>query len=319
VHVVDPEVAAGLEDIFGTEAAPPPPIGDWRTRRDNNRVLFEGLWQRHEPPQDVDVRDIRIPAQDGTPLSVRLYRTPGTDSRGVLLYLHGGGMFMGSLETHDGVCRTYASVTGLPVMAVDYRLAPEYPFPAPVDDCYAALIWLASSAAEHGLDPSNIVVAGESAGGGLAAAVALKARDEQGPAIAGQMLVCPMLDDRTVTADADLDAVAVWSYGDHVTAWGAYLGPDPVESAYATPLRATDLSGLPPTYLEVGELDIFRIEDLAYTRRLLDAGVPVEFHLHPGVPHAFDLFAPHAQVSQRAMADRRRFLARVTESGRDGK
>ena len=311
MYVVDPQVAVGLEQVFGTQDVAPPPVGDWLTRRERTHGMFDDLWKIYPPPQDVDVRDIKIAAADGTHLTLRLYRKHNSDAQAVLLYLHGGGMIMCNLETHDGVCRDYASATGLPVVAVDYRLAPEHPFPTPVDDCYSALLWLADNATVLGLDAARIAVGGESAGGGLAAAVVLKARDEGGPALVGQMLIYPMLDDRTVKRDVALEPVALWTYDDHATAWTAYLGSDRAGSPYATPLRADDLSGLPASYVEVGELDIFRAESLAYASRLLAASVPVEFHLHPCVPHAFDLLAPDADVSRRAKGDRYRFLLRV--------
>lgn len=312
MYVIDPQVAAGLEQVLGTEEPVRPAVGDWRARRENTHAMFDDLWRIHPAPQDVDVRDVEISAGDGTPLTVRIYRKTGSTSKAAMLYLHGGGMIMCNLTTHDGTCRGYASATGLVVVAVDYRLSPEHPFPTPVDDCYATLCWLADQAGDLDLDSARIVVAGESAGGGLAAAVALMARDKAGPQLAGQMLIYPMLDDRTATPDPALEPVALWTYDDQLTAWGAYLGPDPVDSPYATPLRAGDLGGLPPTYLEVGELDIFRAEDLEYARQLMQAGSPVEFHLHPCVPHAFDLLAPMADVSRRALADRYRFLLHAT-------
>ena len=260
----------------------------------------------YPPPRGVDTEDVVIPTSDGSNITIRLYRARHSAQTAVLLYLHGGGMIMCGLETHDGVCRDYAASTGLAVMAVDYRLAPQNPFPTPFDDCMDALRWLASEGAARGLDPTRIVVGGESAGGGLAAAVALRARDEGGPALAGQVLVYPMLGDRTYVQDPELEAVALWSYDDHVTAWEAYRGPTSVDSAYATPLRADELTGLPPTYLECGELDIFRAENKRYAARLLQAGVRLELHLRSAVPHAFVLY----NLMQPKPAEN--FLSRVT-------
>lgn len=309
MYEVDPQVAAGLAQVFGPDQAPTPARGDWRTRRDTTHAVFENLAKIHPPPQDVTHGDVVIEGGSGEPMTIRIYRRDDRQGGAVLLYLHGGGMIMGDLETHDGLCRTYASLTGLDVVAVDYRVAPEHPFPAPLDDCMAALRWIVGEGVAWGFDADRVVVAGESAGGGLAAAVALRARDEGGPRLAGLLLAYPMLDDRTYRLDEKLEEHAVWGYDDHLTAWGCYRGDTaPNESGYHTPLRAQDLSGLPPTYLDCGELDIFRQENLAFALRLLEARVRLELHLHPAVPHAFEVFAPDAAVSRRAMADRKRAI-----------
>jgi acetyl esterase/lipase len=197
------------------------------------------------------------------------------------------------------------------MLAVDYRLAPEHPHPTPVEDCYTGLCWLADHVDELSVDPARIGVMGDSAGGGLAAAAALLARDRGGPHLATQILVYPMLDDRNTTPDPEIAPFAVWSYDDNTTGWGALLGDaigGPDVPAYAAPARATDLSGLPACYIEVGQLDIFRDEDLAYAERLSRAGVTVEFHLRPGVPHEFDTYAHASDVARRSGADRLRAL-----------
>jgi acetyl esterase/lipase len=180
-----------------------------------------------------------------------------------------------------------------------------------VEDCYAALRWLADNASILGVDPARIAVMGDSAGGGLAAGVALLARDRGGPAIAQQILIYPMLDDRPQTPDPELLPFLTWTYDDNVTGWAALLGESAgtdAVSASAAPARATDLAGLPATYIDIGDLDIFRDEDIAFARRLSDAGVPTELHLHPGCPHAFEALARAADVSRRAIGDRIRRL-----------
>jgi len=202
-------------------------------------------------------------------------------------------------------------VSGVPMLVVDYRVAPEHPHPTPVEDCYAALRWLTENASALGVDPTRIAVMGDSAGGGLAAGVSLLARDRGGPPIAQQLLIYPMLDDRTRTPDPQLVPFLTWTYDDNVTGWAALLGDSAgidAVSPYAAPARATDVSGLPDTYIDVGELDIFRDEDIAYARRLSDAGVPTELHLHPGCPHAFEALARGADIAQRAIGDRVRRL-----------
>jgi len=199
-------------------------------------------------------------------------------------------------------------------MAAAVPLAPEHPYPTPVEDCYIGVQWLAEHPSELGVDAARIAVMGDSAGGGLAAAVALLARDRGGPALSHQILVYPMLDDRNTSPDPEIVPFAVWSYDDNITGWGALLG-DAIGganvTAYAAPARATDLSGLPPCYLEVGQLDIFRDEGLAYAQRLSGAGVTVEFHLRPGVPHEFETYAHATDIACRSVADRLRVLRTI--------
>jgi acetyl esterase/lipase len=247
-------------------------------------------------------------------LALGWYRTSGRQPGSAALYLHGGGMIFG-LEhlgvVYDRAVRDYVAASGVPMLVVDYRLAPEHPDPTPVEDCYAALRWLADNAATLGVDPARIAVMGDSAGGGLAAGVSLLARDRGGPAIAQQLLIYPMLDDRTHTPDRQLLPFLTWTYDDNITGWAALLGEQAgtdAVSPYAAPARATDLTALPDTYIDIGDLDIFRDEDIAYARRLADAGVATELHLHPGCPHAFEALARKADVSQRAIADRIRRL-----------
>jgi acetyl esterase/lipase len=210
---------------------------------------------------------------------------------------------------YDAAVRGYVAASGVPMLMVDYRVAPEHSGSGPVEDCYAALCWLAEHGGELGADPARLAVAGDSAGGGLAVGVSLMARDRGGPALALQLLIYPMLDDRTTTPDPELPPeFLTWTYEDNVTGWGALRGDRAELSVYAAPARAEDLTGLPPTYLDTGDLDIFRAEDVDYARRLSAAGVPTELHVHPGCPHAFEGLAPDADVSRRVVADRVRRL-----------
>ncbi|WP_322097653.1 alpha/beta hydrolase [Nakamurella alba] len=308
---LDPQVATGLLALLGDGPPPvPPPAGDVFTRRQNAAVTFAVFADLQPAPSGVAVTHLTVTADDGAQLDARWYaREAGGASGPAVLYLHGGGMIAGDLKGYDPIIARYVAASGVPMLAVEYRLAPEFPDPVPVRDCFAALRHLAEHADELGVDRSRIAVMGDSAGGGLAAGVALLARDENGPALSRQILVYPMLDDTNVTPDPQLVPFLTWSYDDNVTGWGALLGEAPQQvSPYAAPTRATDLTGLPPAYLDVGELDIFRDEDLEYARRLTDAGVPTEFHLHPGAPHGFEAFAPGADVAQRAIADRLRVL-----------
>ena len=312
----DPQVLEGLAPVLSIRPPlEPPEVGDVDARRDNTRRLFAHVLASRPPVAGVDVERYSVVSDDGTTIPLSWYsRADSTEPGSAVLYIHGGGMIMGLEELGDmyesGV-RRYVADSGVPMLVVDYRRAPEFPHPVPVQDCYAALLWLASHAEELGVDPARLAVMGDSAGGGLAAGVCLLARDRGGPAIAQQILVYPMLDDRTSVPDPQLLPFLTWTYDDNVTGWRALLGEsagDGDVSPYAAPARATDLSGLPPTYIEVGELDIFRNEDISYARRLADAGIPTELHLHPGCPHAFETLAPNAPVSQRAVANRVRRL-----------
>ncbi len=309
---MDPEVAKAMAPLAEAAAGSArPPVGDWKTRRamvDAEISEFTGAWT---PPPDVEVTAVQATAVDGTAIPMRLYRKAGSAPGSLGVYIHGGGMFLCSIDTHDPICRRYAAESGVPILSVDFRFAPEHPYPTSVEDCYAALRWAAEHAAELGVDPARLAIMGDSAGGGMAAAVALMARDRGGPSLKSQILVYPMLDDRTTVPDPEIEPMALWSTDDNITGWGCLLGDaaggDDVPS-YAAPAREQDLAGLPPAYIEVGQLDIFRAEDLSYAERLGKAGVGVELHVHPGVPHAFEVFAPDSAVAGRAFADRVRTL-----------
>jgi acetyl esterase/lipase len=223
-----------------------------------------------------------------------------------LLYIHGGGFVMSDLELFYAMALRAVDELGVVVVAVEYRLAPEHPFPAPVEDCYAALSWMVANAAELGIDPARVGVAGESAGGGLAAAVALLARDRGGPALCFQLLDVPELDDRLDTPSmvAYLDAPE-WSRLGAIFSWRSYLGTEPGGadvSAYAAPARAEDLSELPPAFVNVCQFDPLRDEGIAYAQRLMHAGVPTELHHYPGTFHGSSVIE-HAAVSRRMLTD----------------
>ena len=316
---LDPELLPVLEPLMAAAAElEPPAIGDVTTRRERALPFFEALGKMRGSISGVETTRHSVTAADGTELELEWYFPTSEPAGGAVLYLHGGGMIYSLAETrpgYDAVLRSYVAATGTPMLLVDYRVAPEHPDPTPVEDCYAALCWLADNAAMLGFDPARLAVAGDSAGGGLAAGVSLLARDRGGPALAAQLLIYPMLDDRNTFADPHLpEELLTWSYEDNITGWGALLGEraggDDV-SIYAAPIRALDVAGLPPTYIDVGDLDIFRDEDIAYAARLSAAGVPTELHVHPGCPHAFEALAPGAGVSARAVADRMRWLRSI--------
>jgi acetyl esterase/lipase len=313
---IDPQVLAELGPIMAAAAEQePPPVGDVVTRRRNAGRMFEQLVASRPPVTGIDVREFPMVTDDGATVVLRWYHRPGAPQPPTAaLYLHGGGMIFGLRELgrlYDPAVRGYVAASGVPMLVVDYRVAPEFGHPVPVEDCYAAFLWLIAHADELALDPARVAVMGDSAGGGLAAGVCLANRDRGGPAIAQQLLIYPMLDDRCPPPDPELVPFLTWTHDDNVTGWSALLGEDTSTAnvdPYAAPARAGDLSGLPPTYIDVGDLDLFRNEDIAYATRLLDASVPTELHLHPGCPHAFEGLAPGAEVSQRAIGDRVRRL-----------
>lgn len=286
---------------------------DWKTLRANGEAGLARIEATLPEHPSVSRTDHYASSRDGSQLLLRWYAPPGHDPSAAgpaAVFLHGGGMIMGTVALYDRMVAAYSADSGVPLLAVDYRRAPEHPHPAPVEDAYAGLAWLAAHAPEMGVDPARIAVMGDSGGGGLAAAATLLARD-RGLPVARQILIYPMLDDRTTEPDPALAPWAGWSYDDNYTGWHALLGDligGPDVPAYAAPARAGDVSGLPPAYIEVGELDIFRDEAIEYARRIALTGTSIELHVHPGCPHGFDRVAPHADVVRRARADRLRAL-----------
>jgi acetyl esterase len=247
---------------------------------------------------DMEIDDRTVPADPDVP--VRIYR-PHL-AQGAIVWLHGGGFVMGDLNTEHPWAARLADVSGAVVISVGYRLAPENPFPAALDDGYAVLTWAAEHVAEYGVDPARIAVGGHSAGAGIAAAIALRARDEQGPPIHFQLLNQPGLDDRQETWSARNFTDTPWMNRDKATAaWRHYLGSAPA-SPYAAPARAADLSGLPPAYIATAEFCPARDEDIDYALRLLQAGVSVELHQWSGTFHGSQAILS-ADVSQRQLAE----------------
>ena len=267
----------------------------------------------------VEIEERTVPGPAGAPeISLLIMRpTRGTGSRPCVYHTHGGGMISGNKWELAHVLAEWVDVLGVVGISVEYRLAPEHPHPAPVEDCYAGLEWVATNAAELSIDPDRLIIWGTSAGGGLAAATALLARDRGGPALAHQMLQAPMLDDRCRTASSqELDREGFWDRRANLTAWTCLLGTargGPEVSPYAAPARAADLSGLPATYIDTGQVDTFRDETIDYAARLSRSGVPVELHVWPGAWHAFATAAPQAAVSQLAIAARTAYLKRVLD------
>lgn len=270
------------------------------------RAGMAGMFGNVQAGKDsVPVCDKMIPGPEGAPdVHVRIYEPRNkTGCQPGVLYIHGGGYILGTAEMMDAVCKKMAAEIDCVVVSVDYRLAPEHPYPAPLEDCYAALKWFSGNAAELGVDAARIAVTGGSAGGGLTAALSLLARDRKGPSIVFQAPLYPMIDDRNTTSSScEFTDPRVWSRDKNLFAWEMYLGSlygGDVPS-YAAPARAEDLKGLPPTYTCVGELDLFRDETINYVAKLSQAGVATEFHLYPGCFHGFDMFSGMAEISRRA-------------------
>jgi acetyl esterase/lipase len=313
---IDPELVDGLALWEALGFAEQHLVGDRiLALRARSAEVLAALVADLPPNERVEREDRLLPGPRGE-VPVRIYRPVGAPaSLPCLVWIHGGGMIFGGLDAEDLACEGYAEAVGCVVISVDYRLAPEHPHPAPVEDCYAALSWAAENADEVGIDASRIAVGGGSAGGGLAAGTALLARDRGGPAVVFQLLVYPMLDDRDRTpSTAEFDDILTWSRTHNRSGWTALLG-DRAGGAdvdhYAAPARATDLSGLPPALIQVGELEVFRAEDIEYARRLLAAGVPTELHVYPGAYHAWDIVAPQARSSMRALQERVEALTRA--------
>jgi acetyl esterase/lipase len=263
----------------------------------------------------VSTRTVPGAAGDPDVEVVVLRPTGSTTAAPAVLHTHGGGMIIGDARSGLVEVAGWAAELGLVVVSVEYRLAPETPHPGPVEDCYAALVWTHRNAAELGVDPGRIVVAGASAGGGLAAALALMARDRGEVALLGQLLIYPMLDDRNDSGSAQqMAGVGVWDRTSNRTGWSALLGDaagGPDVSPYAAPARATDLSGLPPAFVDVASTETFRDEDVAYASRIWAAGGVAELHVWPGGCHGFDVFVPDAAISRAARAARVAWLRRL--------
>jgi acetyl esterase/lipase len=269
--------------------------------------VFRVLTSHHRAPKvpsvdDVAVRDVQVPGLEGAPpVRVRLYQPrPSTGPVPVLLWIHGGGFIIGTSEMDQGLTLAMVRELGIAVASVDYRLAPEHPFPAAVEDCCAALAWLHAEAEALGLRADRVAVGGASAGGGLAAGLVLMAHDRGDLPIALQVLVYPMLDDRTVLrSDVDTSGLRMWSTSSNAFGWTSYLAGPPGRaelSAYVAPARHQELAGLPPAWVGVGTCDLFHDEDLAYATRLTEAGVTCELHVAPGAYHGFDRVSPKTDV-----------------------
>ncbi|KIW90847.1 uncharacterized protein Z519_08630 [Cladophialophora bantiana CBS 173.52] len=310
----DPEYFKAFEPMIPMLAArPKPAVHDIEGRRKGFEAAISLLTGSLPESPDVEQKEHIITTPAGVTLPVYSFikkgasKTPGP----AILHCHGGGMILGSVAMVAQGIAWEVQQTGVPIFSVEYRLAPESQGENLVEDCYAGLVWLSQNASKFNVDPARIAVFGESAGGGLAAGVALMARDKGlSPPLAKQILIYPMIDDRNLVPNEQLEPFAFWKTEDNITGWTALLGADKVGkhdvdvSQYCVPARAKSVANLPPTYIDIGGLDIFRDEDIEYAKRIAMEDIEVEFHLYPGVPHAFEIIAPNATVTKRAWEHR---------------
>ena len=311
----DPELAAVMEFL---------PEGDLDLAKpDQTRAAFEDMIKAMNADMDtsgVDIEERQIPGPEGAPeVTVRIYTPEGlADTSAGILHIHGGGFVIGSLDSEMGSAINLCRKLGVVVVSVDYRLAPETPFPGGLEDCYAALSWTSANAAELKIDNTRLAVLGMSAGGGLTAATCLLARDRGGPDICFQYIGIPEVDDRLDTPSMTaFDDTPMWNRPSAILSWDAYLGEAYQRGAddvpyLAAPARATDLSGLPPAYVSTMEFDPLRDEGIHYALQLLKDGVQTELHSFPGTFHGSTLFA-HAQISQRESAEQLAVLRRALQ------
>ena len=310
---IDPELLPSIEMIPADDSFN---FDDLPAAREMSTRMFAEMAAQMPPVEGVDFSERSIPGPGGAPdVPIRVY-TPKdlSGSKPGMLWIHGGGYILGDLDIDDHSLRQMSVNTGCVIVATDYRLAPENPFPAPIEDCYASLKWMVENSESLGIDKSRIAIGGGSAGGGLAAGLAIMTRDRGEIELAFQLLVYPMVDDRNITPSSHaINDPRTWDREKNIFAWNAYLG-DSIEdgsvSPYAAAARAEDLSGLPPAYIAVGELDLFLDEDIEYAQRLLQAGVSTELHVYPGATHGFDSILT-AAVSKRFIAERDRAIIKA--------
>lgn len=309
---LDPELRAGLAIVGGV--FPPtvtPDLVPFMRRSYASRAFEEIVAGR-----SIVRTDHEISGWHGDPIQLSILRPAGERRpRPVVLFLHSGGLMFGDRFSGIDSAVDWISRFDCALVTVEYRLAPEFPHPFPFEDCYAALSWIPAAAHELGLDATRIAVAGASAGGGLAAGVALAARDRGGPALCGLLLDYPMLDDRgTAHSLTQFDGLGVWDRISNETGWGALLGDargTADVSPYAAPARAESLAGLPPTFIDVGSVEVFRDEATEFATRLWRDGGDAELHVWAGGFHAFDIFAPHTRLARGMIRARNDWLGRI--------
>ena len=314
---IDPESKAGLDALLEMVPGGFGAIPDIKERRALLKQVFDATTADLPPNENVITEDRTVPGAEGSPdIGVRIFRPAG--ATGVLpgiYHIHGGGMVQGNIDGENPIAAMLCETVNSVIVSVEYRLAPENPYPAAVEDCYAGLVWMAQNAEQLGFDAERLAVYGGSAGGGLAIATALTSRDQGGPPICFMVPVYPMIDDRNETASShEITDIGIWDRDCNREAWDWYLGGQPADG-YAAPARVDDLSGLPPAFIDVGEIDLFRDEDIDFAARLIQAGVPTELHVYPGAYHGSELIAPEAGLSKLIWRQRIEALNRALHPG----
>jgi acetyl esterase/lipase len=313
---LDPELVAPLEGFLAATGGGFN-LHDLAGMRAMVAAMVAGAKAQAPSIPGVEAIDLKAPGPKGAPpVGVRFYRPKDArDALPVVVWMHPGGWVLGSLELEDLMAREVVKNVRCAVISVEYRLAPEHPYPAALEDCYAVVKWVATDGKKNGIDARAIAVGGSSAGANLAAGVALLARDRGEVPLRFQMLIYPALNDRNIAqVGPDVAENLFWSRENMLMSWQAYLENRHATAdvpIYAAPARARDLRGLPPAFIAVGGLDMFLDECLDYGARLTAAGVNTEVHVYPGAFHAFDAFAPLARVTQRFSADRNGALMRA--------
>jgi acetyl esterase/lipase len=281
----------------------------------------------YEISGNLTITEVSVPGATGDPdVKLRVCRPKHlTAPLPCIYYIHGGGMVMGTADRSDVTFEKWCNLFNCVGVSVEYRLAPEMPYPGPLEDCYAGLLHVFNNPKDFGVDPARIGIAGPSAGGGLAAGLGLLARDRGKISVLFQLLIYPMIDDRFITPSSQWEDTPVWTSISNRYGWKSYLGDTTgadstssdntssdtkVVPIYAAPARATDLSGLPSSYVMVGTLDGFLDEDIAYANKLMQAGVPTELHVYPGATHGFDSLARAVPIARQAVDDMERWLAK---------
>ncbi|EED34354.1 alpha/beta hydrolase fold-3 domain protein [Luminiphilus syltensis NOR5-1B] len=310
---LDPELAVALEPVLAHPEALNV-AGDLAGVRAMRGAMTDEVLASFAMPDGLTQRNINITPSSGEKLKLVMVEPMALhgESAPLIYLMHGGGLVLGTADQDIPLLAEFAQALQCRAVSVDYRLAPETTFPGPIDDCFEGLVYLLNNAGDHGIDISRVAVAGISAGGTLAAALAMRMRDETTYALAAQCLIYPMLDQRTAAEPGEGDDFLIWPGESNRFGWQSYLGDDNAHATnpIAVPSRAESLGDLPSAYIMVGGLDLFLDENIDYARRLTAADVPCELHIYPGCVHGFDALAPDANVSRRSRREVLEFLAR---------
>lgn len=313
-YAFESEIEKGLTN-FLTKYPPKEKIerGDWKKLRNEINDLFANMFEIFPNYENVSIQEFETFTDDGTKINLHWYKKRDSKSKSAIVYVHGGGRIAGSIDMYKPLLKHYTHLSDVPFLSIEYRLAPEVQGATQSEDVFSGLLWLKKHASELGIDENRIAIMGDSGGGGIAAGTAILARDRKIP-VAQQILIYPMLDNRNMITDEKLLPFVLVNYDMNYTDWKATLG-DKMEDDFVNPIAApshlVDFKNLAPTYIEVGFLDIFRTENIAYANELSKVGVPVELHVHPGAPHAFEFIAPNSPISKRAMDDRIRVIKSI--------